>query len=49
VNRLKRDLGPHWKFLPEGALRHDPNAYLNANSAVTLALPRAAGSRAAAG
>ena len=49
VNRLRRDLGPHWDFLPEGALRHDPNAYLNANSAVTLALPRAAGSRAAAG
>ena len=52
VNRVKRDLGPHWDFLPEGALRHDPNAYLNSKSAVTLAPApgrAASGSRAAAG
>jgi hypothetical protein len=29
-NRVKHDLGPFWSELPEGALRHDPNAYLNA-------------------
>ncbi len=42
VNRVKRDLGPHWDFLPEGALRHDPNAYLNGKSTVPIALSRAA-------
>ena len=26
--RVKRDLGPLWEFLPEGALEHDPHAYL---------------------
>jgi hypothetical protein len=29
VDRVKRDLGPLWEYLPEGALEHDPNAYLN--------------------
>jgi hypothetical protein len=29
VERVKRDLGPLWEFLPAGALRHDPNAYLH--------------------
>jgi len=24
------DLGPFWDWLPEGALYHDPNAYLKA-------------------
>ena len=28
VERVRRDLGPLWEFLPAGALRHDPNAYL---------------------
>jgi len=28
VDRLKRDLGPLWDWLPDGALQHDPNAYL---------------------
>jgi hypothetical protein len=28
VGRLRRDLGPFWEWLPEGALQHDPNAYL---------------------
>jgi hypothetical protein len=29
VDRLRNDLGPMWEWLPEGALDHDPNAYLN--------------------
>jgi hypothetical protein len=30
VDLVRRDLGPVlWKWLPEGALRHDANAYLN--------------------
>ena len=28
VDWIKRDLGPFWPWLPEGALHHDPNAYL---------------------
>lgn len=28
INRMKRELGDLWDFLPEGALEHDPNAYL---------------------
>lgn len=27
-NRIKKDLGPLWAFLPEGALRHDHYSYL---------------------
>jgi hypothetical protein len=26
--QMKKDLGPLWQWLPEGALDHDPNAYL---------------------
>ncbi len=26
--RVRNDLGPLWEFLPEGALEHDPHAYL---------------------
>lgn len=37
VSRVKSDLGPHWDFLPEGALYHDPNAYLKSKTAVGLA------------
>jgi hypothetical protein len=29
VDRVQKDLGPLWHWLPEGALQHDPNAYLN--------------------
>jgi hypothetical protein len=29
VDWVKRDLGLLWEWLPEGALYHDPNAYLN--------------------
>ncbi len=28
VNPVRRDLGWLWEWLPEGALYHDPNAYL---------------------
>lgn len=28
VDMLKKDLGKLWQFLPEGAIYHDPNAYL---------------------
>src|SRR5215212_1733402 len=27
-NRIKHDLGPMYQYLPEGAIYHDPNAYL---------------------
>ncbi len=30
---VKKDLGPLWRWLPEGALYHDPNAYLKAERA----------------
>ena len=39
--RLQRHLGPLWDALPEGALTHDPNAYLKAETA------KAANARAA--
>jgi hypothetical protein len=28
VDRVRKDMGPMWRWLPEGALEHDPNAYL---------------------
>jgi hypothetical protein len=28
IDRVQRELGPLWEFLPEGALFHDQNAYL---------------------
>lgn len=28
INRIKKDLGPLWEWLPEGALEHDACAYL---------------------
>ncbi|MBI4535561.1 MAG: radical SAM protein [Ignavibacteriae bacterium] len=31
VDRVQKDLGPLWRWLPEGALQHDPNAYLKAS------------------
>ena len=33
---VKRDLGPLWKWLPQGALVHDHNAYMKAESPATL-------------
>jgi hypothetical protein len=32
VNRVRRDLGTFWNFFPQGALYHNPNAYLQAQS-----------------
>jgi hypothetical protein len=29
TDQVRRDLGPWWEYLPEGALEHDQNAYLN--------------------
>lgn len=37
IERIKRDLGPWWNFLPPGALEHDPKAYL-AKQTVTVPL-----------
>jgi hypothetical protein len=42
LNRIKRDLGPLYELLPEGALSHDQNAYLrssNETAALTPLLP----------
>ena len=32
VDLVRRDLGPLWEWLPEGALHHDPHAYLKSES-----------------
>jgi hypothetical protein len=32
VERLRKDLGEMWEWLPEGALHHDPNAYLKSQN-----------------
>jgi hypothetical protein len=39
ADRVRRDLGPLWHLLPDGALYHDPNAYSKAEAvrAMTLA------------
>lgn len=29
IDKIKHDLGPFWEYLPDGAIEHDPNAYLN--------------------
>jgi hypothetical protein len=39
IERIKRDLGPWWDFLPPGALEHDSEAYL-AKQAVVVPLTR---------
>jgi hypothetical protein len=36
-NRIRRQLGPLWDALPDGALMHDPNAYLKRHEAARLA------------
>ncbi len=33
LDRVRRDLGPMWDWLPEGALYHDPNAFLKSHAA----------------
>ena len=32
VDWVRRDLGPLWQWLPEGAMYHEPLAYLTAES-----------------
>jgi hypothetical protein len=32
INIIKKDLGPWFQWLPEGAIRHNPNAYLDKQS-----------------
>ena len=27
IEKIRRDLGEFWEWLPEGAVNHDPNAY----------------------
>jgi len=46
VDRIKRDLGPLWRYLPEGALYHDSHAYLRSQPRLAVSLSP---SRAAAG
>jgi hypothetical protein len=31
VERIRKDLGEMWRWLPEGAVHHDPNAYLKSS------------------
>lgn len=38
--RLRRELGALYDFLPPGALEHDPNAYLKSEAALTPLKPR---------
>jgi hypothetical protein len=39
-DRIRRELGPFWDWLPEGALEHDPNAYLKASAGLVPIAPR---------
>jgi hypothetical protein len=41
VERVKKDLGSLWEYLPEGALYHDPHAYLK-DQPVAAAIPEPA-------
>ncbi|MFB3056347.1 MAG: radical SAM protein, partial [Ignavibacteriaceae bacterium] len=36
VNKIKEELGPLWEWLPEGAIYHDHNAYLNSTEQQVL-------------
>lgn len=48
VDRIRKDLGPLWEWLPEGALYHDHNAYLKSEkeqSLTPLCVKAATGSR----
>jgi hypothetical protein len=38
-DRIRRELGPLYQYLPEGALYHDPNAYLGESVAAPAAEP----------
>ncbi len=41
IERIKTDLGPFWDWLPEGAIYHDPNAYLKAEGEAEPAIASA--------
>jgi hypothetical protein len=40
TDQIQKDLGPMWKWLPEGALNHDPNAYLKAETEKAIEMPQ---------
>ena len=40
--RVQRDLGPLWEWLPTGALEHDPSAYLRSQPAPATPPPPSA-------
>ena len=42
INRVKNDLGSLYQYLPEGALYHDPGAYLKASTASAVGAAAAA-------
>jgi len=48
ADRMKRDLGPLWNWLPEGAMHHDPNAYLKTQALSNITPMRRAGRAAIA-
>jgi hypothetical protein len=39
LRQIRRDLGSFWEWLPEGAIFHDPYAYLKAESVTTQTIP----------
>lgn len=39
IDRLRTELGPLWQWLPEGALQHDPNAYLKSSQQNAVEAP----------
>lgn len=41
VEQIRRHLGTLWEWLPAGALRHDPNAYLHSGAPLPLPLATA--------
>lgn len=47
LQRMQRDLGPLWEWLPKGAITHDPKAYLKASGAGVTPITRVAGIAAA--
>ena len=48
VDRVRRDLGSFWHHLPQGALYHDPKAYLKAHEASGVSVPLAVAGRGSA-
>jgi hypothetical protein len=43
IDRIRKDLGPIWASLPDGALQHDQNAFLKSQSGSTPAISGQAG------